>query len=107
VGQIYLLVIRNASRQVTSVCIFSEAAAPFLSDVLHVAVCRAAAVWCDVDDFIRSAVTGAPLVCHLLAVWQADCNRVRLHVTEGRNVFLPMVQVFNGLFLPVAEHNLV
>jgi long-subunit acyl-CoA synthetase (AMP-forming) len=70
-------------------------------------VCSAAAVWCDVDDFIRSAVTGAPLVCHLLALWQADCDRVWLHATEERNVFLPMVHVFYGLFLQVAEHNMV
>ena len=74
-GQIYLLVILNASTQVPSVRVFSEAAALFLSGVLQVPVCHAA-VWCDADDFIRSAVTGAPLVCHLLAVWQADCNRM-------------------------------
>jgi len=46
-------------------------------------------------------------VCHMLAVWQADRDRLWLHVTEGRNVFLPMVHVFNGPFLPVAEHNMV
>lgn len=69
-------------------------------------VCHAA-VWCDVDDLIRSAITGAPLVCVLLALWQADCDRVWLHVTEGRNVFVSMVHVFHGLFLPVAEHKIV
>ena len=103
----YLLVILSALTQVTSVFISRRQLLHFcrmsrMLPVGHAAVC------CDADDLIRKEATGAPLVCLLLlAVWQADCSRVWLHVTEGGGVFIPMVHVFNGFLQPMAEHKIM